>query len=82
MNLRKRLGVVILSASAITPSLATIPTNTILTISRSSAHRDGNRQISRKDWRGKWRAFKKLDLNKAAFLSGVEVELPANTQAN
>jgi hypothetical protein len=41
--------------------------------------KDGDRKITRKEWRGKDSAFRKLDKNKDAVLAGVEVEVPAKT---
>jgi len=41
---------------------------------------NGDRKITRKEWRGKASAFRKLDKNKDGVLSGVEVEVPVKAQ--
>lgn len=37
--------------------------------------KDGDRRITRKEWRGKGSSFRKLDGNKDGVLAGVEVEV-------
>lgn len=39
--------------------------------------KNGDRRISKSEWRGSARAFRKLDKNKDGVLSGVEVAVPA-----
>lgn len=42
--------------------------------------KDSDRKITRKEWRGKGSAFRKLDKNKDGVLAGVEVEVPVKVQ--
>jgi hypothetical protein len=41
---------------------------------------NGDRKITRKEWRGKGSAFRKLDKNRDGLLAGVEVEVPVKNQ--
>jgi hypothetical protein len=42
--------------------------------------KDNDRKITRKEWRGKGSAFRKLDKNKDGVLAGVEVEVPVKAE--
>ena len=42
--------------------------------------RNDDRKITRKEWRGKASAFRKLDRNKDQMLSGAEVEVQASSK--
>lgn len=42
---------------------------------------NGDRQITRKEWKGRGSSFRKLDKNKDGLLSGIEVEVAAKASA-
>ncbi len=43
--------------------------------------RNGDRRITRKEWRGKGSSFRKHDRNKDGVLSGIEVAIPSKPVA-